>query len=78
MSFGLLVRVYRVNLLAHAVQDRQRRHLGAHQDLRPGRHPDGVRNVDTRFDWLAQSVIERISDHPDDFQPVVASPESPA
>src|ERR1700730_7274470 len=72
VSYGLLVRIHNMNLLADSAKHGERRNPGSDEDLGPNRHPDGVRPLHGRFGGIPQAVIARIADNANHLKPTVA------
>src|SRR5882672_7586587 len=72
VSYGLLVRIHRMNLFADSAEHGERRDSGSNEDLGPNRHPDRVRKIHGGFGGIAQAVVARIADDANHLKPTVA------
>src|SRR6266850_1653328 len=72
VSYGLLVRIHRMNLFADSAEHGERRDSGSNEDLGPNRHPDRVRKIHGGLGGIAQAVVARIADDANHLKPTVA------
>src|SRR6266478_282191 len=72
VSYGLLVRIHRMNLFADSTKHGEWWDPGADEDLSPNRHPDRVRHIYGGLGGIAQAVIARIADNANHLKPTVA------
>src|SRR6266481_373156 len=72
VSYGLLVRINRMNLFADSAEHGERRDPGSNEDLGPNRHPDRVRHIYSGLGGIAQAVIARIAHDANHLKPTVA------
>src|SRR5437899_12029332 len=71
VSYGLLVRINRMNLFADSAEHGKRRDPGSNEDLGPDRHPDRVRYIHGGLGGIAQAVIARIAGDANNLKPAV-------
>src|SRR6266481_2374666 len=72
VSYGLLVRIHRMNLFADSTKHGEWWDPGSDEDLSPNRHPDRVRHIYSGLGGIAQAVIARIADNANHLKPAVA------
>src|SRR6266478_4592693 len=71
-SYGLLVRIHGMNLLAYSAKHGERRNPSSDEDLGPNRHPDRIRHIHGWLGGVAQAIIARIADNANHLKPTVA------
>src|SRR5229473_117038 len=72
VSYGLLVRINRMNLFADSAEHGERRNPSSDEDLGPNRHPDRVQHIYGGLGGIAQAVIARIADDANHLKPTIA------
>src|ERR1700687_620116 len=72
VSYGLLVRIHGMNLLADSAKHGKGGDPVSKENWGPARHPDRVRQIYSRLGGIAQAVIARIAHDTNHLKPTVA------